>query len=162
MNVKSTSIHKIYSIAFMTIVIIALLALSACQALASEPTLSESLVKHSWRWHTGNFAHEFNADGTYASYNLRTPVSENPALTGEYTIDGNRVSLNVGKMEACDPDAVWVWEVNNIDDNSLQFTVVEDDCPGAGGDSTARKWTWSACELEIPDDGFVVCDPING
>jgi hypothetical protein len=68
------------------------LSLSSCQSLAGAtpapdlseaestpwPDLSEALTRHSWKWHIGSGAQQFNADGTYANYNLNSTAEFNP------------------------------------------------------------------------------------
>ena len=57
--------------------------------------------------------------------------------------------------------AGWVWEVHAIDSEHIEFTVLEDGCPDAGNDSTGSTWTWTACELIVPEEGTVSCDSLE-
>ena len=150
---------------FWVTCLIVLLGLSACQSSpVSTPTpdLSEALTQSTWRWHIGNLAQQFNPDGTWESYNTAFPAELNPLWGGKYTVDGNMVSLDVGDSATCDPGALWVWEVKEIDDQHLEFTVVKDECPEAGADSTGQTIRWSACTLDIPEEGPVSCEPTGG
>jgi hypothetical protein len=150
---------------FVLILSLVLLAASACQsspAATQPPTFSEALTEYSWKWPTNLYAHKFNTDGTYASYNLNFPKELNPALSGKYTVEGQVVTLEVGALNACEDNAVWVWEVHAVDSEHIEFTILEDGCPEAGSDSTGFTWTWTACKLEVPTEGLVTCDPMEG
>ncbi len=150
---------------FWVTCLIVLLGLSACQSSpVSTPTpdLSEALTQSTWRWHIGNLAQQFYPDGTWESYNTAFPAELNPLLSGKYTVEGNRVSLDVGDSVTCDPGALWVWEVIEIDDQHLEFTVVKDECPEAGADSTGQTMRWTACTLDIPEEGPVSCELTGG
>ncbi|MCK5428239.1 MAG: hypothetical protein KAI94_02145, partial [Anaerolineales bacterium] len=89
-------------------------------------------------------------------------AEHNPSWFGKYTVEGNKVSLDVGDSTICDPGALWVWEVKEIDGEHIKFTILEDGCPEAGSDSTGQTFTWRACTLEIPLEGLVICEPVEG
>jgi hypothetical protein len=146
---------------FVLIFSLFLQAASACQSSTSTTqtaTFSEAITEYSWKWPTNLYAHKFYPDGTYASYNLNFPKELNPALSGNYTVEGQIVTLEVGALNACEDDAVWVWEVHTVDSEHIEFTILEDGCPEAGSDSTGFTWTWTACELNVPEEGAATCE----
>ncbi len=92
----------------------------------------EELLIGRWNWNSGQTVFEFDADGTHRYDANPSRVVTNPADIGKYSFDGKTLVLESGEDAwICKPGDTATYEVNFLDDDHLEFTVVAGDCTNA-------------------------------
>ncbi|MCP4363146.1 MAG: hypothetical protein GY796_34525 [Chloroflexi bacterium] len=78
----------------------------------------------------------YTDDGRYTVALVQENLGTAPRVSGEYWFEAGKIHLrdleNVGHWVACDAEMVGVYEVAVLEDDSLQFQTVEDNCNEGG------------------------------
>lgn len=78
----------------------------------------------------------YTDDGRYAVSLVQDDLGTAPRVSGEYWFEDGKIHLrdleNAGHWVVCDEETVGVYEVAVLEDDSLQFQTVDDDCNEGG------------------------------
>jgi len=105
----------------------------------------------------------YTADGRFTVALVQDDLGTAPRVSGDYWFEDGNIHLrdleNAGHWVDCDAEIVGVYEVVVLEDKSLQFQTVEDDCNEGGFTrnyifaNMVQEWIAEPVALEVADEG---------